>query len=292
MAGRLLVAAALCPLALAFSDTVPLVAWSTYPSKTLDRLPSNAARSQTILESILSNDDVCGLDAVILAQQEGLHASDLRTLSPSSKLVHILSDSHSQRQYQYLTVQPGSDLTATAEAISARCGSQLITITPGTVPGHFSHTSKNVVNIKLPSLANEIGGTRKDKVALYTSQLADELAYLSTTYPKHLVVYTGSSPLSFAVQHQHSARQSPDIDDPPTRPVLESLFAPANTTLPEGGVLKRYQLLTPGLITTLLVAVFVFVPIVMVGFNALASIQSPLRVEAAKGYNAAEKKNQ
>ncbi|KAF8075908.1 hypothetical protein FPV67DRAFT_1649010 [Lyophyllum atratum] len=283
MAGRLLIAATLFPLALAFSDTVPLLAWSSYPSKTLDRLPSNAGQSHSLLESILFNEDVCSLDAVILVEQEGLHASDLRTLSPSSKLVQILSDSPSQKQFQYLNAQSDSDLAATAEAISTRCGTQHIILTLSSVPGHFTHDSKNVVSIKLPSLASQIGGMRKDTVSLYTSQLADELAYLSTTYPRHLVVYTGSSPLSFAAQH--SIRQSPNLDDTPTRPVFDSAYAPINTTLPEGGILKRYQLLTPGLIIVLLITFFILVPIVMMGFKALAGIQSPLRAEVPKGAN-------
>lgn len=120
--------------------------------------------------------------------------------------------------------------------------------------------------------------------AFLASQLADELLYLATKFPTRLIVYTGSpSPT-------HDRRQSPDTA-PPVRPVFESLSAP-NTTLPEGGILKRYQLLTPGLITSLLLTLFVLVPAVTVGFKALASIQSPLRLEAPKGYSAADKKVQ
>jgi hypothetical protein len=115
------------------------------------------------------------------------------------------------------------------------------------------------------------------------SLLADELAHITSSFPSHLIVYTGcpSSPLA--------KRQAPQ--PVPSRPVLENTFQ-ANTTLPEGGILKRYQLLTPGLIMALLVAFFVLVPVAMVGFSALASIQSPLRVEPPKGYSAPEKKLQ
>ncbi|KAI0308389.1 hypothetical protein OF83DRAFT_1180929, partial [Amylostereum chailletii] len=67
---------------------------------------------------------------------------------------------------------------------------------------------------------------------------------------------------------------------------------PGNATLPDGGLLKRYQLLTPALITSLLIALFVLLPAVLLGVNALASIQSPLRVEAPKGFSAHEKKTQ
>jgi hypothetical protein len=58
---------------------------------------------------------------------------------------------------------------------------------------------------------------------------------------------------------------------------------------PEGGILARYQLFTPSLITALLVVFLVLVPIVLFSVSALASIQSPLRVQLPKGYSADEK---
>ena len=59
-----------------------------------------------------------------------------------------------------------------------------------------------------------------------------------------------------------------------------------------GGILKHYQLLTPALISALLVVLFILLPIVMLGISALASIQSPLKVEVPKSYSAREKKVQ
>jgi hypothetical protein len=114
--------------------------------------------------------------------------------------------------------------------------------------------------------------------------LADELSLLVTAFPDHLVLYTGS-PLS-----SHHKRQ-PDV---PARPILnfDPVHLAANTTLPTGGILKRFQLLTPGLITALLVTFFVLVPVTMSGLNALASIQNPLRVDTSKTFNALERKNQ
>lgn len=86
-------------------------------------------------------------------------------------------------------------------------------------------------------------------------------------------------------------RQEPEV---PSRPILElsDSFAPSNATLPSGGILKRYQLLTSALISSLLIVIFVLLPIVMFGITALASIQSPLKVEAPKSYSAREKKIQ
>jgi hypothetical protein len=115
--------------------------------------------------------------------------------------------------------------------------------------------------------------------------LADELSLLATTFSDYLVVYTGS-PLP-----SHYKRQNFDISE---RPVLDFDAGPlaTNTTLPVGGVLKRFQLLTPGLITALLITIFVLVPVTMLGLNALASIQNPLRMDTSKTFNAQERKNQ
>ncbi|KAG6836863.1 hypothetical protein H0H93_002106 [Arthromyces matolae] len=296
-AGRLILAAALCPLAFAFSDTAPFIAWSSYPSSLLQQLSSSTTHSQALLESIISSEEVCGLDAVILVGHEGLHASDLRILSPSSPFVRLLSGYSSQRQFEYVRPLESADVEDAVEAVTDYCGFNApvdILITPGdaAVPGYFSHDSKNVVNIKLESLEGLIGGMRIDRVSLQASQLANELEYLSSTYPKHLVVYTGTSPAAnagFSIQ-QLAARQQPNSL---SSPGLEALSRRAgNTTLAHGGILKRYQLLTPGLITSLLVAFFILLPIVSFGFRALASIQSPIETEAPNKFSADEKKRQ
>jgi hypothetical protein len=98
------------------------------------------------------------------------------------------------------------------------------------------------------------------------AHLVSELEKIERAYPRHLVILAGS------------LRQ----DDPAPAP---SLSAPA------GGILTCYQLPTPALITGLLLAFFVLIPVVLFGVSALASIQSPLRVQAPKSYSADEKKN-
>lgn len=113
------------------------------------------------------------------------------------------------------------------------------------------------------------------------SLLATELSTLASAFPDHMVIYSGS-PLPLFVK-----RQSPNIG-----PASSSVYVYANNTLPQGGILKRYQLLTPGLITILLLVFFILVPVVMVGMQALASIQTPIRVDLPKNFNAQERKNQ
>jgi hypothetical protein len=69
-------------------------------------------------------------------------------------------------------------------------------------------------------------------------------------------------------------------------------FVAQNGTLPAGGILARYQLLTPGIIMALLVAFFVLVPITFMAISAVASIQAPKNMAAPKGYSADTKKTQ
>jgi predicted secreted protein len=102
------------------------------------------------------------------------------------------------------------------------------------------------------------------------ARLSTELEKIERAYPRHLVILAGSR------------RQDDDSPAP----------APPSPSAPTGGILARYQLLTPALITGLLLAFFVLVPIVLFAVSALASIQSPLRVQPPKGYSAEEKKNQ
>lgn len=142
------------------------------------------------------------------------------------------------------------------------------------------------------------------------SLLSSELTALASTFPNHLVIYTGSYP-----SHEHAKRQaslspdrpildlSSDDDDYefedfsdeattiPSSPKL-SVSAPSNTTLPAGGILKRFQILTPALITGLLVSFFLLVPVLFFALSTLASIQIPIRSDVGKTFNALEKKNQ
>lgn len=120
-------------------------------------------------------------------------------------------------------------------------------------------------------------------------QLSNDISRVTFIFPSHLIIYAGSQPLT--------KRQDTNGGDFSPRPVVEPAskvspaFAPINTTLPEGSLLQRYRFFTPGLITALLIVFGLLIPILMVGISALASIQSPLRMDAPKGPSL-EKKNQ
>jgi len=275
-----LIIAALCPLVFAFSNTIPLIAWSSYSSSALNFLlgPSKASHSALILESILSSGDVCDNDAVVIIDQPGLHASDLRTLPSSSNLARILASASSSHQFPYMRSFPApASLSSIAESISAQCSSRLVSFIPGQGGIALDSDTKHVVRMSMPHL-DGVASSRKNAMARYEFHLSSELSLIASVFPKHLVIFAGSA-------SPFSPRQ---IDDP-TDIFDDSQDDP---TLEDGGILKRYQLLTPGLIITLLVSFFIIVPIVLLGISALASIQSPLRLEPPKGYNAQAKKNQ
>jgi len=105
--------------------------------------------------------------------------------------------------------------------------------------------------------------------------LCQELDLLAGKFTRHLVILLGSPSPSVS---GFLKRQAPSLITDYT-----------NTT---SGVLDKYQLLTPALITSLLVFFFIILPIVFFGINALASIQNPIRMDMTKSFNALEKKNQ
>lgn len=110
------------------------------------------------------------------------------------------------------------------------------------------------------------------------SWLSSELHRIESIFSDYLIIYSGSPGSTL------HARQSSTST---TFEALPEAAAPSS-----GGILKRYQLLTPGLILALLIALFVLIPVIFLGVSALSSIQSPLTNEIPKGFSAEEKKHQ
>ncbi len=97
---------------------------------------------------------------------------------------------------------------------------------------------------------------------------------LSNSGIKHTVIYSGTQP---------SYHQRRDLE--------EGIRAPGNATAP-AGVFHEYQLFTSGLILSLLITFFVLIPAVFLGATALSSIQSPLKTDGSRTFNAQDKKTQ
>ncbi|KAH9037644.1 hypothetical protein EDB85DRAFT_590681 [Lactarius pseudohatsudake] len=257
--------------ALAFSGTNPVVAWSSHRSDAVTRpsavlLSSGSPHWDDVFVQMFG-DGLCEFDAVVLVDQPGLHASDLRFLSPESFVATRLQDSPSSSQLPYVRFpHQGNSLQDLADRVTQHCGAQRLSFPVGEGPEDLESDGKHVLSLSMPEIT-ENAGARRDFVAEHEARLASELERIERTFPRHVVVFAGSR------------RQDDSAPEP----------APSH---PAGGILARYQLLTPALISALLLTFFVLIPIVLFGVSALASIQSPLHVNAPKGYSADEKKNQ
>lgn len=261
-----------------------------YRSEAIDALPSSAVQASTVLDSLLSDGNVCDYDAVVLVSQRGvrlclplpltrrltfrqLHASDLRSLSPSSTLSSLLKDSPSSRSFQYLSSSsPSAPLSERARTLATECSARLVSYAPGDSGVVLDSDRKHVISLTLSEVTSEFGAARRGEVKEQEENLAYELAALAQTFPNHLVVYTGVPVSTLRAR----AAASPAADKKKKHT----------------GILHTYQILSPGLITVLLVVFFILVPVLLVGINALAGIQNMVKLEAPKGFDARERKNQ
>ncbi|KAI9572433.1 hypothetical protein HD554DRAFT_2065216 [Boletus coccyginus] len=268
----------------AFSNTVPFVAWSSQRSDVLTNLtPGTRPNHGALLENIVSNGDICSYDAIVVVDHPGVHSSDLQTLQPSCRLATLIKDAPSSRQLPHVERSLGSELEAVA-LLTNRCGSITMDVVPGSGEWGLEADRKHVLSISMPPVEGS-PRYRKTVMAEHEQLLSKELDRLATLGSSHLVIYAGSHiPLE-----RRELPSLSEFDSPPDVAVMTDAAAVAS---PKGGILHNYQLLTPALITSLLVVFFILVPIVMLGINALASIQSTLRSEAPKDYSAQEKKMQ
>ncbi|CAE6438490.1 unnamed protein product [Rhizoctonia solani] len=301
----------------AFYDSAPFLAWSNRPSAAIDSLqgqnPTVPSHSQ-ILNSLMSTDELCSLDTVVVVGQPGLHANKLASLSGKShlkmrlheapsklhfpyipvsglhanKLASLSGKSHlkmrlqeapSKLHFPYIPVSGVPETDAVARDIAALCGFAADEWTQGS---SYEGSSKRVLYFDLAETTEKFWSSDDQT-------LEKNLDQITSQFNTYAVLLTGTSS---SVSTLVTKRQQPNSLSRPNfanQPQTVTTFA--NATLPTGGILARYQLLTPGLLTALIIAFGLLIPLLMVGINALASIQSPLRTESPKGPTL-EKKNQ
>ncbi|QRV87200.1 hypothetical protein RhiJN_15218 [Ceratobasidium sp. AG-Ba] len=265
----------------AFQDTVPVVAWSSpHSSSAIDSLKDNVplVPSHTqLIEALVSDGDLCAFDAVVVVGQSGLHATQLAALPSNSNLKSRLLASSSKAHFPYVPIASSADSRTIVRDIAALCGSASAQWPAEHV---LESTKKHVFHLDLPELSD------KDW-ASYDVNLERNLDEISSRFDSHAVILTGTAirdPTLITKRQQPNSLSAPGFINHPA-----SSFA--NATLPVGGILARYQLLTPGLLLSLLVAFGLLIPLLMIGITALASIQNPIRTEVPKGLSL-EKKNQ
>lgn len=141
--------------------------------------------------------------------------------------------------------------------------------------------SKNWVSFATPAVFSE----RNSPINSTSTEhdLSRTLAHIESTSPSHLVIYTGSALPGF------DKRQVDDIHPPPFS--FSSNNSSAAAAADNDGIFHRYALFSTGLIVSLIVVLFLLVPIVLLAVRSLASIQSSVRLDAPKGPSL-DKKNQ
>jgi len=276
MSTMLLVAACLfaLPLSSAFRDSSPLVAWSSQRSDLL--LPEESS-----LPLLLQNDALCSFESVVVIDQPGVRASDLRSLHASSVLSTNLKDAAAAAPFSYQVpyswTLSSNELASAVESLASRCGAQLVQV-HFDAPQLTDSAEHRVIYAQFPSLPDGLAWERKQALSDQEGTLSSLIASVS---PNSLFVFTGSAVLPF----MGSELRKRQVDS--TTPFAA---APSNSTT-TGGILARYQLLTPGLILTLAAAFFIALPIVLVGVSALSQIQSPVTKVDMRGPSL-DKKNQ
>ncbi|KAG8753438.1 hypothetical protein FRC12_011543 [Ceratobasidium sp. 428] len=264
----------------AFYDTIPVSVWSNSRSPSViqtlkNHLPEVPSQSQ-ILNALMSTDEMCLLDAVVIIGQPGLHASHLASLSSDSHLRSRFKESASKVHFPYVPISGSADVSSLADDVAAFCQSISTKWSPRRT---IDRQNKYVLHLELPEAKERFWSA-------HDATLETNLADIASTFDSYAIFFTGmNSPEAVVLKRQQpNSLSSPNFGNNP-------VHAFANVTEPTGGILARYQLLTPGLLTALLIAFGLLIPLLMIGINALASIQNPIRTEAPKGPSL-EKKNQ
>jgi hypothetical protein len=135
--------------------------------------------SVSIVGGVLSLEDICSFDTVLVIEQPGvctsfpvgydtdiipqLRSSDLRALSTFSGLSTIIDTAPSSRQYPHVKHGAPSSLQDITESLARRCGSTLTNASPADGPLDLAENSKHVVCVNMPAME---GSPKLRKVAM------------------------------------------------------------------------------------------------------------------------------
>ncbi|GJJ07791.1 hypothetical protein Clacol_001996 [Clathrus columnatus] len=277
-------------VAAAYQDTVPIVAWSSKSSHDLSAVssrPNPYSSPADLFHQLLQDNDICNFDVVIIADQPGLSAADLRT---SSYLATQLSTATSSLQIPYLPSSSDNEPKAFEsfkEGIVEKCGSERKEIPLSSRSGSrslFIDGLKQVLGINMPPLDTLDGKQRRDIFMQSQSQLENAIKEQTASFSSHLVIYTSS----------HSARSELDkVESLHSLPIHADVAEAINSTLPTGSLFQRYQFFTPALLAGFFVGFIILLPILMLGVYAIASIQTPSRMDSVGSRTVSlDKKNQ
>jgi hypothetical protein len=284
MLRRILALAVIVRTTYAFLDTYPVIAWSTHNSNTLNNVPASFAPSANIAEvlnQLLAEDVACMHDAVVLVEHSGLHASDLRALSPLSPLVKRLEDASSAVQLAYVRRNADFDMSGYADSVASLCQSRVTRYTPTNSQPQLDSSEKHVVWMTVPTTGFD-AETHKEAASNALEMISMELEGLASVFPNHLIILAGG---------QESSFDRRALVDDTSATALSGTLA-KNSTILKGGIFAHYQLFTSQLIVSFLLVFLILIPALFWGITALSSIQAPVNMAAPKSFSADTKKNQ
>ncbi|KAF4336163.1 ER BIG1 [Fusarium beomiforme] len=249
-------ALALSGSAAAFSDSWPLVMFST--SKFADATRNNhiQTRSQA-LEQVRDLLTSCPSDNYVLIAQEGINAADLRRPDTMSNLHQAIGRKEIQGKFIVPEVVGESiDTDAIQDYIKTACYEQAKKVEP-----HFTVIKTSKSEEEVAKMWEESEKLLKDS---YT------VLFVGTPSTK------AKAATSKKVSQSEKTTYDPEFIEPLhmdlKRDVSGEAEKPGNTTRDTRGLFEKYQFFTPGIFMGIIIALVLF-SLLGVGLRALASLE-------------------
>ncbi|KAF3912094.1 hypothetical protein ABW21_db0203754 [Orbilia brochopaga] len=270
----LFLSAALAPLVSAFADTSPLFLYST------ERLPRNLqlgkyqtfGTAEQFLDVVKATVSQCTSDAYILILQPGVHETDFK--DPRSA-PQIRKFSETDRFLSVTDAVGYVDLNVIEEYVKTKCQAHTVTVDAST--SSFNSFEENstaqVIKLDFPVLSIHSEARRKGH-----TQNDNFLSALISMMPtaKYTVVYV-STPVGdpgLLVHEKQSEHHEPESfvhhQSILARDVSSAEAAEDDDNV--GGVLSRYQFVTPVLVWSILLSLLLSY-VALTGLRALSSIK-------------------
>ncbi|KAF3916605.1 hypothetical protein ABW20_dc0103608 [Dactylellina cionopaga] len=268
--------AALAPLVSAFANTSPLFLYSTESlphNLRLDRYQSIGTAEQ-FLDAVKTTVSQCTSDAYILVLQPGVHETDFK--APGSA-PQIRTFSKTDRFISMMDSVGYVDLNVIEEYVKTRCQAHTVTVdaSTSTFDTFDENATAQVIKLDFPVLP--IHGEARKRGQIQNDNFLSALISMMPS-AKYTVVYVstpvGDSKLfikgkKLETQEQqgfngHQSLLQRDVNTEATKDDDENA----------GGLLSRYQFLTPVLVWAILISLFIFYAATM-ALRALSSIEVP-----------------
>ncbi|KIM27299.1 hypothetical protein M408DRAFT_330179 [Serendipita vermifera MAFF 305830] len=236
---------------------VPLLGYTSTSFPFLESVQTND--QATAINTIFDHEDICSFDAIILATQEALHATKLKSTYSSVVDRYRSAESGIHLPYLSYSVSPIEQ----AADLAVRCNSKLLHA-PTTEDASFALdvSQKHVITLEFEEIVDPETVDR-------------QLATFMHAFPSHLTLFTGVPGRSR--RQSTGAKSSGSIPAPDPTP--SAPLAPVS-----------YRVLTPTLIFSFGIVFGLVVPLVYIAISALGGIKSPVSNSSYKGPSA-DKKN-